>query len=286
VRKKNDMTRLAYPTAGNDGFPDPYNAAGSERRAAALSAAASLWSSSGDLFADDFMGDAFEEENDELSSLLARVESFSQSPDSSDEDLLKFRDLLIEVAHSVFLRWKVLHQLRTMALTDDMTGLYNRRGFLLLGMHNMRLALRTAQPLLLFFADVDGLKMVNDSCGHVQGDALLVACGEVLKMTFRESDIIARIGGDEFAVLAQANTDDSRESILSRFKSSMDLMNRDVLAPYQLSLSVGVAGFDPGNPVSLSELLSVADHEMMRQKILRRSIISPLPAGWSNGNGH
>lgn len=259
----------------------------SARRSAALAAAASLWPASVDLFAQEFLTDALEPENDELGDLLAQVETFSRSPANGEEDLFKFRELLLEVAQSVFLRWKLLHQLRTMALTDELTGLYNRRGFLLLGTHNVRLAHRTEQPLFLFFADVDGLKNVNDRFGHLQGDALLVACGEVLKMTFRESDVIARIGGDEFAILAQGNSNESREAVLSRLQSSIDLMNRDVLAPYQLSLSVGVARFDPSNPVTLTELLSMADREMMVSKLTRSILDSPSPAApRSNGNGN
>jgi diguanylate cyclase (GGDEF)-like protein len=278
------MARISLPLP-QDGDPTshlPNSTSG--RRSAALAAAASLWPASGDLFAHEFLSDAFDQQNDELGDLLAQVEAFSRSPTNGEDDLFKFRELLLEVAQSVFLRWKVLHQLRTMALTDELTGLYNRRGFLLLGTHNIRLTLRAEQPLYLFFADVDGLKSINDRFGHVQGDALLVGCGEVLKMTFRESDVIARIGGDEFAILAQGNSAESREAVLSRLQSSVDLMNRDVLAPYQLSLSVGVARFDPANPVSLTELLSIADREMMLSK-LSKSFLTPSPAHAPNSNG-
>lgn len=242
------------------------NFATPSRRSAAVAAASSIWPAARDLFSDDLFAEPFEEHPDELTELLAQVESFSQTVNSGAEDLFKFRELLLEVAHSVFLRWKVLHSLRTMALTDDLTGLYNRRGFLLLGVNNIRLALRSKQPLFLFFADVDGLKGINDHSGHVHGDALLIGCGEVLKMTFREADVVARIGGDEFAILAQGGTGESRDAVLRRLESAIALMNRDVLAPHQLALSVGVARFDPCNPVSLSELLSIADREMMCRK--------------------
>lgn len=254
------------------------------RRPAALSAASTLWPSYSEHFAEEFLTDSLDEDTNELGNLLAQIQVFSESAHSGPSDLFKFRELLLEAAHSVFLRWKVLHQLRTMALTDELTSLYNRRGFLLLGMHYVRLALRNAQPISLYFVDVDGLKTVNDECGHVQGDALLVACGEVLKMTFRESDIIARLGGDEFAVLAQGATSESRDAVLNRLQSSVDVMNRNVLSPYQLSVSAGVARFDPLNPVTLSELLSIADRELMIRKRARRSVqvIRPSAKG-SNG---
>lgn len=271
------MSRISFPIPSNGDSPDHLHSSASTRRSTALAAAAALWPSSGDLFAEEFLADTFQEENDELSDLLSQIEAFAQSPSSGPDDLLKFRQLLLEASQSVFLRWKVLHQLRTMALTDELTGLYNRRGFLLLGSHNIRLALRTPQPLFLFFADVDGLKQTNDHRGHVQGDALLIGCAEVLKMTFRESDLISRIGGDEFAILTHGNSNESRSAVLSRLKSSIDLMNRDVLAPYQLSLSVGVATFDPLSPVSLTELLSIADREMMARKPPRSLIDSTGP---------
>ena len=273
-------------------FPDPSNGnpqrsaenslAG--RRPAALAAASALWPASSELFNEDFLTDSLDEDTNELRKLLAQIEAFSESVHSSPADLFKFRELLLEAAHSVFMRWKVLHQLRTMALTDELTSLYNRRGFLLLGMHYIRLALRNSDPISLYFVDVDGLKIINDRCGHVQGDALLVACGEVLKMTFRESDIIARIGGDEFAVLAQGATGESRSAVMNRLQSSIDIMNRNVLAPYQLSLSLGVARFDPLNPVTLSELLSIADRELMACKRARRDVQVLRPH--SNGPIH
>lgn len=280
------MARISFPIIAEGDSPNHLSTSASSRRSTALAAAAALWPSSGNLFAEEFLADTFQEENDELADLLSQVEAFSQTPSSGPDDLFKFRQLLLEVSQSVFLRWKVLHQLRTMALTDELTGLYNRRGFLLLGSHNIRLALRAPQPLFLFFADVDGLKQINDQCGHVQGDALLIGCAEVLKMTFRESDVVSRIGGDEFAILTHGNSNESRTAVLSRLKSAIDLMNRDVLAPYQLSLSVGVATFDPSNPVSLTELLSIADREMMARKPPHAFVDSSSPyVHSSNGNG-
>ena len=263
-------TIFSQPPSGNPHRNSGPSVAG--RRPAALAVASALWPSSSDLFAEDFLTDSLDEDGNELGNLLAQIQDFSELNHSGPADLFKFRELLVEAAHSVFMRWKVLHQLRTMALTDDLTSLYNRRGFLLLGMHYLRLALRNAQPLCLYFADVDRLKIVNDCCGHVQGDALLVACGEILKMTFRESDIIARIGGDEFAVLVQGGTSESRDAVLGRLQSSIDAMNRDVFASYRLSLSVGVARFDPLNPVTLGELLSIADRELMFSKRSRRNV--------------
>lgn len=253
-------------SASPDSFESRPSTQPFSRRSLALAEAATRWPSSSDLFTDDFLADVPEEDNRELANLLTRLEDFSETSLSRTDDLFKFRDLLLEASQSLFLRWKLLNHLRTMALTDELTGLYNRRGFLLLATHNLCLSQRSGNPLFLFFADVDGLKRINDRCGHLDGDALLVCCGEVLKMTFREADLIARIGGDEFAILAQCESFEACETITRRLHASIDLMNRDVLAPYRLSLSVGAAKFDPTSPVSLAELLAVADREMMKRK--------------------
>src|SRR5262249_53385405 len=100
-----------------------------------------------------------------------------------------------------------------------------------------------------------------------------------------------RIGGDEFVILAHGDPKEARETVLARLQSSINLMNRDVLAPNQLSLSVGVAEFDPLNPVSLTELLSIADREMMINKLSRTFLESPGRASANSGangkgNGH
>jgi diguanylate cyclase (GGDEF)-like protein len=124
---------------------------------------------------------------------------------------------------------------------------------------------------LLFFVDIDQFKSVNDSLGHIEGDAFLICCAEVLKSTFRDSDIIARIGGDEFVILAQETSEQSSEAIFDRLESALRLLNEKVDSPHKLALSVGVARFDPENPVSLGELLSVADREMFERKRVRVS---------------
>ena len=252
------------------------------RPSAALSAAAPPWPSAERLFDDNPLADSIRGEDGELSRLLSKVEAFSRSASKDQQELFKFRELLLEAAQSVFMRWKVLTQLQSMALTDDLTGLYNRRGFLLLGMQTLRLAARSAQSLHLFFVDVDCLKQINDRYGHFQGDAFLVGCAEALNMTFRESDIIARIGGDEFAILAQGGSDESRDAVLARLESSLRLMNRDVLSPHKLSLSVGVARFDSANPITLAELLTIADREMFDQK---RKSHTANPDSFQSSNG-
>jgi two-component system, cell cycle response regulator len=156
-------------------------------------------------------------------------------------------------------------ELRSLAFTDDLTGLHNRRGFLALAGHQLKLARRNAQGLLLFFCDVDHLKEINDSYGHREGDLALIRVGHALQQTFRDSDILGRLGGDEFGVLALEASSANQEVILHRLKKSIERSN--VNEPgYKLSLSVGVSRFDPKTSISLDELLVQADRAMYEQK--------------------
>ena len=156
-------------------------------------------------------------------------------------------------------------ELQSLALTDDLTCLYNRRAFLALATQQVRLMRRKEEGLLLFFADVDRLKDINDSFGHREGDLALVRAADALEQTFRDSDIIARLGGDEFAVLALEATCQNQEAILRRLEKSLRKSNADE-SRYQLSLSVGVARFDPKHFVSVGELIEQADLAMYQEK--------------------
>jgi diguanylate cyclase (GGDEF)-like protein len=212
----------------------------------------------------------FDGMNRGLLDLLTEIEKSSLEKETNKERLLEIRTLLIKAAHSVAIQSEILSELRLLALTDDLTGFFNRRGFLILGMQQLKVSRRTGQPLLLFFADVDGLKNTNDLYGHDEGDALLMRCAAALNNTFREADIVARLGGDEFAILAAEGADCTCEIILSRLENAARNINaQGGAAP--LSLSMGVARFDPQAPVTLAELLTTADQNMYAKKRSRRS---------------
>jgi diguanylate cyclase (GGDEF)-like protein len=156
-------------------------------------------------------------------------------------------------------------ELGNFALKDELTGFYNRRGFQALAERQLKLGRRAHRGMLLFFIDVDGLKEINDSHGHTEGDRALKRVAETLRMTFRDSDIIARLGGDEFAVLAIEALDHSEATIMARLRKYL----RDVNAEhcrYAISLSAGMARFDHANPSSVRKLLVQADQAMYEQK--------------------
>ena len=168
-------------------------------------------------------------------------------------------------------RKRMEERLRTISIIDELTGLYNRRGFLTLAQQQFNLAKRTGERMELFFIDLDGMKPINDALGHREGDHALIETAEVLRVTFRGSDIIGRMGGDEFAVLAINAGDGNREDLVARLRDTLDRYNRAPRRKYTLSLSVGAVNYDPQHPVSLDELITGADARMYEEKKLKKS---------------
>jgi diguanylate cyclase (GGDEF)-like protein len=160
---------------------------------------------------------------------------------------------------------KVEEALLALSLIDELTGLYNRRRFFVLTEQYLKLSVRTKKGLLLLFIDMDNLKWINDHHGHNEGDQALIDLANILKKSFRESDIVARIGGDEFVVLSES-TDENGETVLTRLYENIKDYNAKRSRRYTLSISVGATQFDPKHPVSIDELLSKADALMYAQK--------------------
>jgi diguanylate cyclase (GGDEF)-like protein/PAS domain S-box-containing protein len=160
--------------------------------------------------------------------------------------------------------------LRSLSLIDELTGLYNRRGFLTLAQQQLKLARRGHRDILLLFVDMDDFKRINDAHGHAVGDDALRRTSHILKKTFRDSDIVARLGGDEFVVLAADSSRDAGDIIVSRLRNELRERNERDGAPYRLSFSVGVARFDPDAPPSIEDLLTTADAMLYEQKRDRR----------------
>jgi diguanylate cyclase (GGDEF)-like protein/PAS domain S-box-containing protein len=160
-------------------------------------------------------------------------------------------------------------ELRTLSLTDELTGLYNRRGLVALGEQQLNVADRLMKRVLVFYADLDGLKKVNDSFGHQEGDRLLVATAKILRDVFRKSDIVSRIGGDEFVCMTVDVGDQEAGRILSRLQEKIDGLNAAGDRQYRLSVTVGTTYYDPEAPTTLDDLIKRADsamYELKRQK--------------------
>ncbi len=163
-------------------------------------------------------------------------------------------------------RHRLTSALRSLSLIDDLTGLYNRRGFSDLGEQHLKLARRSARAVLLVYLDVDDLKTINDTLGHQMGDRALTRVADVLRETFRQSDIIARIGGDEFAVMALEASEENESHLLDRLKKRFKEVNRESTVPYELSVSVGAARFPGDGTTRLEDLLVQVDDAMYRDK--------------------
>ncbi len=164
-------------------------------------------------------------------------------------------------------RKKMEEELRKLSLTDELTGLYNRRGFVTIASQQIKIASRLKRELMLISADLDDLKIINDTMGHKEGDQALVDIARILQDTFRSSDIIARIGGDEFVILQIKNPDEPYLSAsINRLQDDLDSHNAQSGKPYTLSLSLGNVVCSPDNSRTLEQLLAEADARMYEQK--------------------
>jgi diguanylate cyclase (GGDEF)-like protein/PAS domain S-box-containing protein len=157
-------------------------------------------------------------------------------------------------------------EMEKIVLRDQLTDLYNRRGFITLAEQQLKAANRAKMLKPLTFIDVDGLKTINDELGHEEGDMALIDTANILRRTFRESDIVARLGGDEFAVLAGEMTEPGSEAFSERLQRNIDEYNAKGSRSYTLSISWGTAIYDPESPMSLDQLMSAADGLMYTQK--------------------
>jgi diguanylate cyclase (GGDEF)-like protein len=214
------------------------------------------------------------EANEELARLLQDVRMKCDAALLGTGQNQPISELLIRAIRCAVRQYMLQGELSNLALRDQLTGLYNRRGFLALGERQLKLGRRSGREILLFFADVDGLKQINDELGHAEGDLALVRAGQVLEKTFRDSDVIARFGGDEFAVLALEVSGHSESTIRARLEQNLRELNARH-SRYTLSISLGAVRFDPTcrrGPKSIEQLMIRADEAMYEEK---RSLSKP-----------
>jgi len=171
-------------------------------------------------------------------------------------------------------RQKAQETIRAMSYIDELTGLYNRRGFHHLAHQQLTQQNRTIFSFCLLFADLDSMKWINDQFGHREGDAALKQIAQIFRKSFRGSDVIARIGGDEFVVLVM-NAENlqpfSFEYFSDRLQRNIHACNHSHHSKYPLSLSLGIAYSHPDNPLSIDDLLAKADASMYERKKHRLS---------------
>jgi diguanylate cyclase (GGDEF)-like protein len=196
-------------------------------------------------FAEDFSYD---------SAIQAGASDFIKKPFTIAELMARIKNVTLQ------------EKLRVMSITDELTGLFNRRGFFNLAEQELKLARRNKKRIFILYIDVNNFKEINDRLGHHEGDVALVDTANVLRSTFRDPDIIARIGGDEFVVIPVEPDTINMEVIINRLQKNFARHNESEKRNFTLSVSVGVAE----GSSSIDELLAKADKSMLEQKKLRR----------------
>jgi diguanylate cyclase (GGDEF)-like protein len=156
--------------------------------------------------------------------------------------------------------------LRNLSLTDQLTGLYNYRGFINLAEHHAKTARRSKHASLLIYADMDGLKEINDTLGHRAGSTAIAAVGQILRSTFRDCDIIGRLGGDEFAVLVTNMQEPETAKVLERLRRNLHAYNEMSGHKFTLALSIGAVEIDHERAWSIEDQMARADEVMYREK--------------------
>ncbi len=196
--------------------------------------------------------------------------SYDQAIEAGASDFIKKPFTM----HEMMLRIQHVHlqeKLREMSNSDELTGLYNRRGFYAIAQQQLKVANRAKGKVALLFADMDKFKSINDQWGHQKGDEALVAMANILKQTFRESDLIARISGDEFALLLIDTPEKNLSIVFNRLQKNIDAFNIHSGGMFNLSLSIGMAVYYHDRPCSVDELLRQADRRMYEQKQLKKT---------------
>ncbi|MFN6479425.1 sensor domain-containing diguanylate cyclase [Nostoc sp. DedQUE07] len=179
----------------------------------------------------------------------------------------------IELIQEVRYRKQAEIEGRQLSLTDELTGLHNRRAFLLMAAQQLKIAHRMKVFCWVIFIDLDGLKQINDTLGHDMGDALIIDAGRLLKQSFRSSDIVARLGGDEFIVFISSYFKDA-DSIQARLQTNIANFNQQQNRSYKLSMSIGIERYSPESNMSLEQLIARSDKLMYAQKRLKRQSVT------------
>ncbi|MEO8357072.1 MAG: diguanylate cyclase [Chloroflexota bacterium] len=160
--------------------------------------------------------------------------------------------------------------LRNISLTDGLTGLNNRRGFMILATGLLKFARRAGYSVCLLYIDLDSLKYINDTFGHAGGDAAITHFSRILIETFRDSDVIGRLGGDEFVGLIIDATEEDLANMEARLHSNVDTYNLQASSGQALSFSLGTIWADSTSDITMEELLSQADKAMYVHKQRRK----------------
>jgi diguanylate cyclase (GGDEF)-like protein len=192
--------------------------------------------------------------------------SYDKAIEAGASDFIKKpfteKELIARIKHV-----KKQQEIRDLTLRDELTGIYNRRGFFALVEYQFNMAKRSKTGMFMLYADLDNLKIINDTLGHQEGDRALIETTDILRNNFRQSDIIARIGGDEFVVFPVGTSADCVDIILGRLQKALEAYNAENNRGYLLSISAGISFYDPELPCTIDDLLAAADKSMYERKM-------------------
>ena len=188
------------------------------------------------------------------------------------EALARQVSLRLELRRTTELLQKANTDLRSLSLMDDLTGLYNRRGFFLHAEQQIKLyrSRHSERSIWLLVGDLDGLKLINDQFGHMEGSAAIKNAATALTRTFRDADILSRLGGDEFVVLMPNTIDDVAHRVPARLETNLANFNQNNDLPYRIEMSVGMAKVDNSSNENLIDIINKADESMYENKRRRK----------------
>jgi len=176
--------------------------------------------------------------------------------------------LLARLIHHAIERHRLHESLKALSFTDELTKVYNRRGFITLLEQQIEVSKRIKRGFYLFIIDLDYLKLINDTYGHLIGDRALIDTAKCLHASFRHHDVIGRIGGDEFGIIAINASQESGGYLKQQLLERLEEYNAHLQEPYKLAFSIGMAYFDSVKEMNLDELMQVADHALYLEKRL------------------
>jgi two-component system cell cycle response regulator len=179
--------------------------------------------------------------------------------------------LMVRCLRHAVERHRLVREIQALSLVDDLTGLHNRRGFIALAQQQQRVSERKGDRFYVLYVDLDNMKWINDNLGHHFGDQALIDLGEVLESTFRGSDVVARVGGDEFVVLVTDAEEADVSALQERLANNLRAHSARKSRPFDLHVCTGVARYEPGAGQSIDEIVDRADKLMYRQKRERKA---------------